>query len=48
MSDFVIALLDFCLIPFQASDNLIIFVPTVCFSVVACFALVSRLIRGDY
>lgn len=48
MSDFVLALLDLCLIPFKATDNLIVFVPIVCLVVAMLFALVSRLIRGRY
>lgn len=48
MSDFVLALLDLCLLPFKATENLIVFVPIVSLVVSFLFALVSRLIRGRY
>jgi len=48
MSDFLIALLDLCLFPFQNTSNLIIFIPTACVTIFFLFAVISRLVRGDY
>lgn len=46
MSDFMIALLDLCIIPFQSTDNLIVFVPTACISIVFAFCVVRLLMHG--
>lgn len=44
MSDFVISLLELIIIPFGSTDNLIVFVPTCCLTVVFCFQFIKRLI----
>lgn len=46
MSDFLISLLDLCLIPFRMTSNLVIFIPTACLTVMFLLCLVSRLIHG--
>lgn len=46
MSAFFIELLNFCLIPFQSTGNLIVFVPTACISIVFCFCVVRLLMHG--
>lgn len=43
MSDFMIALLNLCLWPFQNTDCLFVFVPTVCVTVTFLFSLLFRL-----
>ena len=46
MSDFLISLLNLCLIPFQETSNILVFVPTSCLTIVFLFVVVRRLIRG--
>lgn len=48
MADFLISLLDFCLIPFQRTDNLIVFIPVASITIGFLFAVIFRLIRGRY
>ena len=48
MTDFVLSLLDVCLIPFTHIDNLLLFVPCVFLTVCFLFRLISSLIRGYY
>ena len=47
MSDFMLDLLDFCLIPFVRTDNLMILIPTACLTVYFLF-LIIRLLMGGY
>lgn len=46
MTEFVVALLDLCLVPFVATSNLIVFVPTACLTILFLFSLVRRLMHG--
>lgn len=46
MSEFMIALLDLCLIPFSETSNLIVFVPTACLTISFLFSIVVRLMHG--
>lgn len=43
MSDFLIDLLNLCLVPFQRTDNLLIFIPCACLTISFLFVLVRRL-----
>ena len=46
MSDFLLSLLDLCLFPFSATDNLLIFVPTACITVLFLFTVIRLLMHG--
>lgn len=46
MSDFLISLLDLCLVPFRMTSNLVIFIPTACLTVMFLVRLISCLIHG--
>ena len=48
MSDFTLSLLNLCLYPFKYTDNLIFFIPTVSLTITFLFAIVSKLVRGNY
>lgn len=46
LSDFLISLLNLCLIPFRETSNVLIFVPTASLTVVFLFVVVRRLVHG--
>ena len=46
VGDFLISLLDLCLLPFRSTDNLLVFVPTACFTVSFLFIVVRLLLHG--
>lgn len=46
MSEFLIGLLDLCLIPFQSTSNLLVFVPTACLTISVLFLFIYRLVRS--
>lgn len=48
MSEFVLSLLDLCMMLFSRTDNLIVFVPAVSLFICFCWGLVSYLVRGGY
>lgn len=48
MSEFVISLLDLCMMLFSRTDNLIVFVPAVSLFFCFCFGIFSYLMRGGY
>lgn len=48
MSEFVISLLDLCMMLFSCTDNLIVFVPAVSLFFCFCFGIFSYLMRGGY
>lgn len=48
MSDFCIALLDLCLVPFKNADNILIFAPTAFLTISFLFLIVRLLVRGEY
>lgn len=45
MGSFIISLLNLCLIPFQRTDNLIIFVPVVSVTIIFLFSFLRQLMR---
>lgn len=48
MADFCIALLDLCLVPFQHTDNILVFAPTAFLTISFLFLVVRLLVRGEY
>lgn len=46
MSDFLISLLNLCLIPFRETSNILVFVPTASLTIVFLFVVVRRLVHG--
>jgi hypothetical protein len=46
MADFMIRLLELCLIPFREYDNILVMVPLAALTVALLFGLISRLMYG--
>lgn len=46
MAEFMVDLLDFCLIPFVRTDNLLVIIPTACLTVYFLFLAVRLLMGG--
>ena len=47
MSSFLLDLLDLCLFPMRNTGNLLVFVPTACFTVVFLFGVIRLLLHGE-
>lgn len=46
MNDFMINLLNLCWTPFRSTDNLLVYIPTLCLTVSFVFGLVRYMIFG--
>ena len=46
MSDFIVSLLNLCLVPFQSLDNALVMIPTACLSVGFLFAFIRAFLSG--